>query len=133
MSCNNRLCNNFIISTSVQYANNELVIQIPTGSYADNRRICLVIAQTIPNETTINAEVKIQVGSGAVLYDVINRNGLPLLAKSVRSRVKYPMIIQTSTDTGVFRLINGVYCPTDTLQALNGDGTPVTTTSGEGE
>lgn len=130
MSCN-ILCNNFIISTSVQYADNELVVQIPSGSYADNRRICLVIAQTIPNTTTINAAVKIQVGSGAVLYDVINRNGLPLLAKSVRSRVKYPMIVQTGTDTGVFRLINGVYCPTDTLAALNGDGAPVVTAEGE--
>lgn len=129
MSCKNvcKLCNRLIISTATAFTDNNLVITIPAGSYNDGERYCIVIAQKIPDTTTINAPVVMQVGSGPVLYPVTKRNCTQLTASGVRTRTKYAMRVHTSVDTGTFRLLGDVCCvPTDNLRAINGDGTPVT-------
>lgn len=72
MACKNtcRLCDRLVISEAVTFtAGTGLVIRIPSGSYNDKEKYCIVVGQTIPNTTVINAPVFIQIGTGSVLTE----------------------------------------------------------------
>ena len=61
------LCHNLVISTSVTVVAvggvDTLVIDIPAGGcYCNGKKVCLVIAQTIPETATINQPVAISIG-----------------------------------------------------------------------
>lgn len=128
-----KLCNRLIISTATDFTDGNLVIRIPSGSYNDKEKYCIVIAQKIPDTTTINAPVVIQIGGAPVLYPVTKRNCAQLTASGVRTRTRYSMRVHTSVDTGTFRLLGDVCCvPTDNLRAINGEGTLVTKLSKRG-
>lgn len=129
MSCRNvcHLCDNFIISNSVTFTGGNLVIDLPAGSYANNRKVCIVVAQSIPNTTTINAPVYITIGGGAVLYPLVKRNCRQVTACGLRTRTRYSTIVETTNDSGLFRMLGNPCCsPDNRLAAINGDGTPVT-------
>lgn len=123
--CNNnrcRLCDNFIISTAVAFADDTLTITIPEGSYGNGCHYCLVIGQTIPATTTIAAEVEIAIGDGAVTYPVTRCNGVPVTAAALRTRTIYPMVVATNATGGTFRLLKNLCCaPVNQLAALTGD------------
>ena len=78
MSCKNvcKLCNRLVISQAVAFTGGNLVITLPAGSYNNGEKYCIVIAQSIPETTTINAPVVIQIGTGTTLYPLQNRYGL---------------------------------------------------------
>ncbi len=129
MNCRNvcHLCDNFIISNSVTFTGGNLVINLPAGSYANNRKVCIVVAQSIPDTTTINAPVYITIGSGTVLYPLVKRNCRQVTACGLRTRTRYSTIVETTNDSGLFRMLGNPCCsPDNRLAAINGDGTPVT-------
>ena len=131
MACKNicRLCDKLIISTAVTFtAGTGLIITIPQANYVDNCKYCIVVAQAIPTTTTITAPVFIQVGDGAVLYQLTQPCCDQVTACGIKTRTKYCTRVHTSGDTGTFRLLQRVCCTTDNLRALNGDGTPVAAT-----
>ncbi|MCI8378562.1 MAG: hypothetical protein HFH72_08590 [Lachnospiraceae bacterium] len=125
-----RLCDKFILSESVSFTGGNLIINLPEGSYKNGCKYCIVVADALPNTTTINAPVVITIGSGPVQYPLVNRCCKPILAKAIRTRYKYSVVVETTTDTGVFKLLGDLPCYSDNLRALNGDGTPVTPTPG---
>ena len=61
MACQNNycLCNRLVISDSVSFTDGTLLIDIPAGSYANREKYCIVVAQEIPETTTIGADVAI--------------------------------------------------------------------------
>lgn len=124
-NCKNicRLCDKLIISTSTTFtAGTGLIITIPTGSYSNNCKYCIVVAQSIPATTTINAPVFIRIGAGPVLYPVTRCDCVQLTACGIKTRTKYSMVVHTTADSGTFRLLGNVCCQTNTLRAINGDG-----------
>ena len=127
MACKNvcRLCDKLIISTAVTFtAGTGLVITIPEGSYADNNKYCIVVAQAIPTTTTISAPVFIQIGAGTALYPLDKCDCTQATACSIRTRTKYSTVVQTNATGGVFKLLGSVCCaPNNNLNAI--DGTPV--------
>lgn len=129
MKCKNvcRLCPNLIISESVTFtAGTGLVINIPAGSYADCSKVCLVIAQAIPDATTITAPVFITIGDGTVLYPLNKCDCTQATACSIRTRTKYATRVETSATTGVFKLLGKVACaPNNNLTAIDGTAPPV--------
>ena len=129
MACNNvcKLCDNLIISTAVAFtAGTGLVITIPEGSYSDGCKYCIVVAQSIPDTTTITAPVFIQIGTGTELYPLNKCDCTQATACSIRTRTKYSTRVETSATTGVFRLLGKVACaPNNNLTAI--DGTAPTT------
>lgn len=128
MACKNicKLCDKLIISTAVTFtAGTGLIITIPAGSYSNNCKYCIVVAQSIPAATTINAPVFIRIGTGPVLYPVTKCDCVQLTACGIKTRTKYSMIVHTTSDSGTFRLLGKVCCQTNTLRAINGDGTLV--------
>jgi hypothetical protein len=114
MACNNvcKLCDKLIISSSVTFtAGTGLIIDIPDGCYLNNEKYCIVIAQTIPAETTITAPVFITIaGDTATLYPLVRRNCQQATACNVRTRTKYSVCVSTNTTSGVFRLLGDIGC-----------------------
>ena len=128
MACKNvcRLCDKLIISTAVAFtAGTGLVITIPEGSYGDGCKYCIVVAQTIPTATTINAPVFIQIGAGTELYPLNKCDCTQATACSIRTRTKYATRVETSATTGVSKLLGNIACaPNNNLNSI--DGTAVT-------
>lgn len=121
MYCNNvcRLCNNLVISESIAFdANtNTLNITIPNNNYRNNEKVCIVVAQSIPSNTTINSQVYIFVGNSS--FPLMNRNCTPVLACQIKSRTKYATCVKTTTNSGSFRLFNNLNnCNCDNLTSL---------------
>ncbi len=74
MACKNvcKLCNHLVLSTAIAFTGGNLVVTIPEGSYNNGEKYCIVLAQSIPNATTITAPVMIQIGTGTTLYPLEN-------------------------------------------------------------
>lgn len=116
-----KLCDRLVISQSVTFTGGNLVINIPAGNYNNGCKYCIVVAQSIPTATTINAPVVITIGTGTVLYPLINRCCIQLTACAIRTRTRYSTIVSTSSIGGRFKLIgNASPCPTNNLTAING-------------
>ena len=127
MACNNtcKLCDRLIISTAVTFtAGTGLIITIPQNVYNNGCKYCIVVAQTIPPETTISAPVYIQIGTGTVLYPLDKCNCLQATACAIRTRTKYSVKVVTSTLSSTFRLLGKTCCEPDNSTASI-DGTPV--------
>lgn len=124
MACKNvcKLCDRLIISTAVTFtAGTGLIITIPEGSYNDGCKYCIVVAQTIPAETTITAPVFIQIGDGTELYPLNKCDCTQATACSIRTRTKYSTRVETSATTGVFKLLGNIPCsPNNNLTAIDG-------------
>lgn len=132
MSCKNscRLCRRLVISQSVTFNGTSLVINIPSGSYEDGCKYCIVVAQTIPAAATINAPVVITIGTGTVQYPVTRCDCSPATACNIHTRTRYAVRVETSSTTGVFRLLGRSCCGCDNnLRAINGT-IPVAATVG---
>lgn len=119
------LCHNLVISTSVTVVAvggvDTLVIDIPAGGcYCNGKKICLVIAQTIPETATINQPVAISIGGDTtVVYPILDKCCRQTTACQFRTRKKYPLRIQTNATTAVFKSLGGLSCcPTYQLDAI---------------
>lgn len=124
-----KLCDKLIISEAVTFNGTSLVINIPAGSYRDGEQICVVVAQSIPDTTTINAPVVISIGTGTVLYPVTNQCCAQLSACAIRTRTRYAMRVSTTATGGSFKLLGRTCCaPANALTAI--DGTAPTTVAG---
>ena len=113
MSCPTykQLCDRLIISQSVTFTNGNLIINIPQNNYRNNEKYCIVVAQTIPSTTTINAPVLITIGSDTTTtYPLINCNCTPVLACSINTRTRYSTCVRTSINSGVFQIIKKLPC-----------------------
>lgn len=123
MSCKNvcRLCPNLIISEEVTFDGTSLVINLPAGSYGNGCKYCIVVAQTIPPETTIVAPVVITIGDGTEEYPLTNQCCAQVTACAIRTRTKYSTVVATDATGGTFRLLGKAACaPNYNLAAIDG-------------
>lgn len=122
MGCQNvkRLCKNLVVSTAVTFADGTLTINIPDGVYSNCCKYCIVVAQTIPTETTITAPVVITIGDGTTTYPLVNCNCAPVTACSINTRTRYSTVVSTNTTSGSFRLLGKLPCSrcSDNLASL---------------
>ena len=128
-NCVGKLCRRLVLSQAVTFADGTLTINIPAGSYGNGQRYCLVIAQAIPEATTITAPVVITIGAGTEQYPLQNRCCAPVTACAIRTRTRYATVVATSPTGGVFKLLGTPACaPNYSLAAI--DGTAPTTGGG---
>ena len=123
MACNNicTLCKRLIISEAVTFADGTLTINLPAGSYNNGERYCIVLAQTIPADTTITAPVVVTIGEGTETYPLLGNCCQTITAASLRTRTKYPTRVVTDGTTGSFRLTQPILCgPKYSLASING-------------
>lgn len=123
MACKDvcRLCDHLVISTAVAFTDGNLVVTIPQDSFRNGEKVCIVIAQSIPAETTIVAPVMIQIGTGTEMYPLTTRCCAQVTACGVRTRTKYATRVATSATGGTFRMLGNPACsPDNRLESING-------------
>ena len=131
MAYNCRLCDRLIISQAVTFTAPNLIINLPAGSYQNCDRYCIVVAQAIPDATTINAPVFITIGDGTELYPLNQCNGVQATASGIRTRTRYATKVTTTATGGAFRLLGKICCyPADSLTSI--DGTAPAAAGGDG-
>ena len=131
MAYNCRLCDRLIISQAVTFTAPNLIINLPAGAYQNCERYCIVVAQAIPDATTINAPVFITIGDGTELYPLNQCNGVQATASGIRTRTRYATKVTTTAAGGAFRLLGKICCyPTDSLTSI--DGTAPAAAGGDG-
>lgn len=131
-NCVGKLCDRFVLSQAVTFADGTLTINLPAGSYANGCKYCIVVAQAIPDTTTITAPVVITIGDGTVEYPFTNRCCAQITAASLRTRTRYAVVVATTATGGTFKMLGNPCCsPDNRLAAIDGTA-PVTTPPVEG-
>lgn len=123
MSCKPicKLCDKLVLSQAVTFTAGTLIINLPAGSYNDGCKYCIVVAQAIPAETTINAPVVVTIGTGTEQYPLTNRCCAQVTACAVRTRTRYSTVVSTSATGGTFKLLGRPCCsPNNDLPSIDG-------------
>ena len=134
MACKNvcTLCPRLVISQAVTFADGTLAINLPAGSYRNGEKYCIVVAQTIPAATTINAPVVVTIGTGTAQYPLTKRNCAQVTACGIRTRTRYATTVFTNATGGAFRLCGSPCCaPNNALTSIDGTA-PATAADGGG-
>lgn len=113
MSCPNykRLCERLVISQSVTFEDNTLIINIPQMAYNNCEKYCIVVAQNIPDDTTITAPVVITIGDDTeTTYPLLNCDCTTVYACSINRRTRYSVRVKTGIQDGAFVLLGKLPC-----------------------
>ena len=129
-----RLCPRLVFSTGVTFTAPNLVIDLPDGAYNNLERYCIVITDAIPAETTREAPVVFTIGGGAVQYPFVSCDGTPITERSVDTRTRYTVCINTTSTSGVFKLMGRacVLTPNNALTSINGTAPAAAVGGGDG-
>lgn len=123
MACKNvcKLCDKLILSQNIGFSGGNLIINLPAGSYNNNCKYCIVLAQAIPATTTINAPVVFTIGTGMQQYPLVNKCCRPVTACGVRTRTKYSVCVETTPTSAIFKMLGNPCCqPNNDLRSVNG-------------
>lgn len=121
---NCKLCDSIVISDSVTVVAvggiDTLVIDVPATSFRNCDKLCLVIAQAIPDTATINMPVAISIGGvTTTVYPLVNFNCSQATACSIRTRTRYKLMVQTTPTGAVFKACARLACaPNNNLAAI---------------
>lgn len=116
-----KLCDKLVLSQSVSFTGGNLEINLPAGSYNNGEKYCIVVAQAIPDTTTINAPVVITIGAGTALYPLTKRNCAQVTACGIRTRTRYSVCVVTNATGGSFRILGQPCCsPSNNLTSIDG-------------
>lgn len=125
---NCKLCSRSIISQSITFDGTSLVVNLPTNNYGNKQKYCIILAQSIPDETTINAPVVFTIGTDTVQYPFVNNDCTPILASQVRTRRVYRTKVNTGVNDGVFKYVGDCCLPSNSTTVV--DSIPVDETEG---
>lgn len=136
-NCNNncKICKNIVISDSVSVVAvggvNTLVINVPSQSFSDGQRVCLIVAQTIPATATINMPVAVSIGGDTTtVYPIVKCNCAQVTACAIRTRTRYPLKVSTTATSAVFKVLKCLPCaPSNTLSSIPAPAAPAAPTT----
>lgn len=120
---NCKLCSRSIISQSITFNGTSLVVNLPNDNYGNKQKYCIILAQSIPDETTINAPVVFTIGTGTVQYPFVNNDCTSILASQVRTRRVYRTKVNTGVNDGVFKYVGDCCLPSNSTTVV--DSIPV--------
>ena len=132
MDCvkNCQLCSRFILSQSITFADDTLTVNLPAANYGNGCKYCIVLAQSIPAETTINAPVLFTIGADTTTtYPFTNKDCTPIYASQVRTRRIYPTRVNTAVESGVFKYIGKCCLPSNATTTITSLPVPIVTTT----
>lgn len=126
-----KLCDKIRISQSVTFTGGNLVIDLPAGSYGNDCKYCIVIAQAIPDATTINAPVVFTIGGDtAVTYPFTRCDCSQVTACAIRTRTRYSTVVSTNATSAVFKSLGGLSCsPNNQLLSIPAPAAPAAPTA----
>ena len=111
---NCKLCRKIVLSQAITFdsGTNTLIVDLPAQNYGNNCTYCIILAQPIPDTTTINAQVVFTIGGvTTTTYPFLNCDCTPILASQVRTRTRYKTRVSTTVGTGVFKYIGKCKLP----------------------
>ena len=111
---NCKLCRKIVLSQAITFdsGTNTLIVDLPAQNYGNNCTYCIILAQLIPDTTTINAQVVFTIGGvTTTTYPFLNCDCTPILASQVRTRTRYKTRVSTTVGTGVFKYIGNCKLP----------------------
>lgn len=115
------LCRNFVISQAVTFTDGNLIINLPANSFRNGDKVCIVVGQSIPDTTTINALVYVTIGDGTVLYPLTSKSCRQITACGIRTRTRYSTCVVTNATGGTFRMLGQPCCsPNNQLTSIDG-------------
>lgn len=122
MSCTNscRLCRRLVISQSITFEDNTLIVDLPSRAYNNGEKYCIIIAQAIPTDTTISSPVAFSIGGDTeTLYPFVKCDCSQITACGIRTRTRYATVVSTNATSGVFKSLGGISCyPINNLESL---------------
>ena len=129
---NCKLCRKLILSQNITFNGTSLVVNLPENSYGNCCTYCIILAQSVPDSTTINAPVVFSIGTGTTEYPFVNCDCTPIYASQVRTRHKYKVRVSTAVNDGVFKYIGDCCLPnnaTTVAQSIPVSTTPTSATT----
>ena len=107
----NKICDCVVITDGVTVDNSTLLLDVPTNVFRNGEKICLVIAQTIPDTATINMPVALTIGGvTTTTYPLVKCDCSPVTASMIRTRHKYPLKVSTTATGATFKVLGGLCC-----------------------
>lgn len=94
-------CCHFVLTTSVTVVGDVLVLNIPQRTYSNHEKVCICVAQVIPDTATSAMTVAVTIGTDATQYPLRTRCGNNVHADQIRSRRVYHTNVATDTATFV--------------------------------
>ena len=96
-------CTHFVRTNSVTLTGGVLTLDIPVPQevLANNKKICICVAQAIPEGVTSADTVAITINGGATAYVLRTKCGNNVHADQIKSRKVYHTFIATDTETFV--------------------------------
>lgn len=123
---NCKLCRKIVLSQNITFNGTSLVVNLPENSYGNCCTYCIILAQSIPDTTTINAPVVFSIGTGTVEYPFVNCDCTPIYASQVRTRHKYKVRVNTAVNDGVFKYIGDCCLPNNATTVAQSIPAPTT-------
>ena len=102
-------CEHFVRTNSVTLVGSVLVLNIPQKTYSNKEKVCICVAQAIP-EVTPEQTVAITIGTEATQYPLRTKCGNNVHADQIRNRRVYHTNV--ATDTGTFVISSCELCKT---------------------
>lgn len=91
-------CVHFVRTNSVTLVGNVLVLNIPQKTYSNKEKVCICIAQAIPEIVSADT-VAITIGAEATQYPLRTKCGNDVHADQIRSRKVYHTNVATDTES----------------------------------
>lgn len=113
MACRNigHLCDKLIISQNINFANGTLAIILPDDvDIVDKNKYCIVLAQALPADTTINADVIVRIAGSPKPYPLVNKDFTPVSVRQIFEKTRYSTRFLNNIQDGVFRLMSDTKC-----------------------
>ena len=96
-----------------------LVIDIPSQTFVNNARGCLVITQTLPSTATLYMPVAISIGGvTTTVYPVVSCDCSPVTAPMLRTRRRYPFKVSANSTSPTFKILKGLSCASNNNLAI---------------
>lgn len=121
-SCNE--CRRKVYSDSITVVTvdgiDTLVVDVPTQTFSNCQRGCIVLIQNIPDTATINMPVAISIsGVTTTVYPVTDCSCNQVTACSLRTRRRYPFQVRTNATGGVFKILRNLSCsPSNAVNSI---------------
>lgn len=120
---NCRVCKKLVGSVSVTVVGTSLVVNIPQANYDNCQRVCLAVLQEIPSTATRGLPVVITIGTATTQYPLVRCDGTPVTQEYIGQGNIYPVIVQTTATSAVFRTLTNLCAVSTNLPSI-----PVATT-----
>lgn len=103
-------CTHFVKTTAVTLSGSVLVLNIPQATYSNHEKVCICVAQSIPDGVTSADTVAVTIGTSSTHYQLRTQCSNNVHADQIRARRVYHTHV--ATDTNKFVVNKCELCPT---------------------